>query len=64
MNSLQNLINTVSNIEANDVTKFKNGNSAAGVRLRKRMQKIKHAAQAVRDEIQEIRQQRKADKKK
>jgi len=44
----------VAEIEA-DVSKAQGGNKAAGTRVRKQMQKIKQAAQAVRSAILEIR---------
>ena len=44
----------VAEIEA-DVSKAQGGNKAAGTRVRKQMQKIKQAAQAVRSAILEVR---------
>lgn len=44
----------VAEIEA-DVSKAQGGNKAAGTRVRKQMQKIKQAAQAVRTAILEVR---------
>lgn len=46
---LKNLINAIEN----DVHKFGNGNHAAGTRVRKGLQDIKNAAQAMRIHIQE-----------
>ena len=40
---------------AEDVAKAEGGNKAAGTRVRKEMQKIKQAAQIVRNRILEIR---------
>tara|TARA_R110002074_G_scaffold361640_1_gene534674 strand:- start:287 stop:478 length:192 start_codon:yes stop_codon:yes gene_type:complete len=37
-----------------DYDKFGSGNKSAGTRLRKAMQEIKHLAQDVRTEVQEI----------
>ncbi|HEY4798142.1 MAG TPA: histone H1 [Bacteroidia bacterium] len=42
-----------------DVQKFYGGNNAAGTRVRKHLQEVKKACQAIRDEVQEIRQSRK-----
>jgi len=44
----------VAEIEA-DISKAEGGNRAAGTRVRKQMQKIKQAAQSVRNRILEIR---------
>jgi hypothetical protein len=44
----------VNEIEA-DVNKAEGGNKAAGTRVRKQMQQIKQAAQAVRNRILELR---------
>ena len=42
-----------------DVQKFYGGNNAAGTRVRKHLQDVKKACQAMRDEVQEIRGSRK-----
>ena len=56
MNELSTLFdelqNTVNDCQA-DVTKFVEGNSSAGMRVRKAMQSIKAIAQLVRIEVQE-----------
>tara|TARA_R110002096_G_scaffold17825_1_gene61433 strand:+ start:66 stop:254 length:189 start_codon:yes stop_codon:yes gene_type:complete len=56
MNELSTLFdelqNTVNDCQA-DVTKFVDGNSSAGTRVRKAMQSIKAIAQLVRVEVQE-----------
>ncbi len=44
----------VAEIEA-DIDKAQGGNKAAGTRVRKQMQKIKQAAQTVRNRVLEIR---------
>ena len=44
----------IAEIEA-DVSKAEGGNKAAGTRVRKQMQQIKQAAQAVRNAVLEIR---------
>jgi len=38
-----------------DILKAEGGNKAAGTRVRKQMQKVKHAAQVVRNRVLEIR---------
>ena len=56
MNELSTLFdelqNTVNDCQA-DVTKFVDGNSSAGTRVRKAMQSVKAIAQLVRVEVQE-----------
>ena len=55
-----NALKTItSNMEA-DVQKFYNGNNAAGTRVRKHLATLKRAAQDMRNEVQEIRTQRKS----
>jgi tripartite-type tricarboxylate transporter receptor subunit TctC len=54
MQEYQDLKNLVAEIEA-DVQKAIGGNKAAGTRVRKQMQKIKQAAQIVRNRVLEIR---------
>lgn len=54
MNSFEELKGLVADVEA-DVEKAEKGNKAAGTRVRKQMQSIKKAAQAVRQEILELR---------
>jgi hypothetical protein len=54
MQEYENLKTLVDEIEM-DVNKAEGGNKAAGTRVRKQMQKIKQAAQAVRSCILEIR---------
>ena len=46
---LQNIIND----SQNDVTKFVDGNSSAGTRVRKAMQAVKSLAQDIRVEVQD-----------
>jgi hypothetical protein len=52
-NRLRELVDAV----ADDVAKASGGNKAAGTRVRKSMQDIKDAAQAVRKRILEVRSQ-------
>jgi hypothetical protein len=54
MQEYENLKTLVAEIEA-DLSKAEGGNKAAGTRVRKQMQSIKQAAQAVRNKILEIR---------
>lgn len=54
MQEYEDLKVLVSEIEA-DISKAEGGNKAAGTRVRKQMQKIKQAAQLVRNSILEIR---------
>lgn len=54
MQEYEDLKVLVAEIEA-DINKAEGGNKAAGTRVRKQMQKIKQAAQLVRNSILEIR---------
>ena len=54
MQAYENLKALVAEIEA-DINKAEGGNKAAGTRVRKQMQEIKKASQAVRVAILEIR---------
>jgi len=54
MQEYEDLKALIAEIEA-DVSKAEGGNKAAGTRVRKQMQKIKQAAQAVRNSVLEIR---------
>ena len=54
MQQYEDLKALVVEIEA-DVSKAEGGNKAAGTRVRKQMQKIKQAAQTVRNAVLEIR---------
>lgn len=54
MQAYEELKVLVAEIEA-DINKAEGGNKAAGTRVRKQMQAIKKAAQAVRNSILEIR---------
>jgi hypothetical protein len=53
MKKYEELKSLVASLEA-DVIKFGNGNNAAGTRVRKGLQAIKNAAQAMRVEIQDV----------
>lgn len=52
MNHYENLKNIIASMEA-DVQKFYGGNNAAGTRVRKALQELKKAAQAMRIDVQE-----------
>jgi hypothetical protein len=54
MQEYENLKTLVAEIET-DISKAEGGNKAAGTRVRKQMQQIKQAAQAVRNRVLEIR---------
>ena len=54
MQEYENLKVLVTEIEQ-DLNKAEGGNKAAGTRVRKQMQSIKQAAQAVRNKVLEIR---------
>jgi hypothetical protein len=54
MQEYENLKVLVAEIEQ-DLSKAEGGNKAAGTRVRKQMQKIKQAAQVVRNKVLEIR---------
>ena len=54
MQEYEDLKQLVTEIE-NDISKAEGGNKAAGTRVRKQMQKIKQAAQVVRNRVLEIR---------
>lgn len=54
MKKFEELKTLIASLEA-DADKFYNkGNSAAGTRIRKGMQDLKNAAQAIRQEVQEL----------
>jgi hypothetical protein len=52
MNLYENIKNIVAAME-NDVQKFYGGNNAAGTRVRKALQELKKAAQAMRIDVQD-----------
>ena len=52
MNKYEEMKNILASMEG-DLDKFNRGNSSAGTRLRKSLQELKNAAQAMRIEIQE-----------
>ena len=58
MKKFEEIKSLVSAMET-DISKFSNGNHAAGTRVRKALQDIKRAAQDLRNEVQEIKNQTK-----
>jgi len=54
MQEYEDLKKLIDEIEA-DIGKAEGGNKAAGTRVRKQMQKIKQAAQSVRNRVLELR---------
>lgn len=58
---LDDLIKTAAKSEA-DLRKFDSGNTAAGIRARKRMQVIRQKAKKIRFQIQRVRKERKIAK--
>jgi hypothetical protein len=53
MQKFEELKNLIASLEEEAGKFYKNGNSAAGTRLRKGMQDLKSLAQAIRTEVQE-----------
>lgn len=53
MKSFQDLVNVVESAKQ-DAEKFEKGNSAAGTRLRQKMQAIKRLAQEVRQNVSDV----------
>ena len=53
MSKFDQLLQTVMSAKE-DAEKFENGNSAAGTRLRKKMQDIKKQAQDIRENVSEV----------
>lgn len=53
MKSIQVLVDLVHSAQV-DAEKFEKGNSAAGTRLRKKMQEVKTIAQEIRTEVSDV----------
>ena len=53
MNLLEEISDVVKSCETDYYKFFHKGNKTAGIRLRKKMQEIRHLAKTVRNEIQE-----------
>ena len=53
MKKFQDLVDIMFSAQE-DAEKFEKGNSAAGTRLRKKMQKVKNLAQEIRTEVSDV----------
>lgn len=62
MQKYQNLVEFVKSLEADVIKFYEKGQSAAGTRLRKGLSELKKMAQEIRNEVQEVKAQRKAPK--
>ena len=54
MNKYKEIQNTVSSMETDFIKFYKDGNKAAGTRIRKALLEVKRLAQQVRVEVQEL----------
>ena len=64
MKKFQEIKNLVNSIETDADKFYSNGNNAAGTRVRKAMQDLKNLAQAVRLEVQDMKNKEAAKAKK
>ncbi len=62
MQKYQNLIEFIKTLEGDVVKFYEKGQSAAGTRLRKGLSELKRLAQDMRNEVQDVKAQRKTDK--
>jgi ABC-type Zn uptake system ZnuABC Zn-binding protein ZnuA len=62
MQKYQNLIEYLKTLEGDVVKFYEKGQSAAGTRLRKGLSELKRLAQDLRNEVQDIKAQRKSEK--
>ncbi len=62
MQKYQNLVEFVKSLEVDVIKFYEKGQAAAGTRLRKGLSELKRMAQDIRNEVQEIKAQRKAPK--
>lgn len=62
MQKYQNLVEYVKTLEGDVVKFYEKGQSAAGTRLRKGLSELKKLAQDLRNEVQDIKAQRKNEK--
>lgn len=62
MQKYQNLVEFVKSLETDVIKFYEKGQAAAGTRLRKGLSELKRMAQEIRNEVQEIKAQRKAPK--
>jgi len=62
MQKYQNLVEFLKTLEGDVVKFYDKGQSAAGTRLRKGLSELKKLAQDLRNEVQELKTQRKSEK--
>jgi ABC-type Zn uptake system ZnuABC Zn-binding protein ZnuA len=62
MQKYQNLIEYLKTLEGDVLKFYEKGQSAAGTRLRKGLSELKRLAQDMRNEIQDVKAQRKTEK--
>ena len=62
MQKYQNLIEYIKTLEGDVVKFYEKGQSAAGTRLRKGLSELKRLAQDLRNEVQDLKAQRKSEK--
>jgi len=62
MENFQKLVQAVQGLEADFQKFYDKGQSAAGTRLRKGLSELKKLSQEVRNEIQKVKEERKAPK--
>lgn len=62
MQKYQNLVEFVKSLETDVIKFYEKGQNAAGTRLRKGLSELKRLAQEIRNEVQEVKAQRKAPK--
>lgn len=62
MQKYHNLIEFVKTLEGDVVKFYEKGQSAAGTRLRKGLSELKRLAQDIRNEVQDVKAQRKGEK--
>lgn len=62
MQKYQNLVEYVKTLEGDVVKFYEKGQSAAGTRLRKGLSELKKLAQDLRNEVQDLKAQRKNEK--
>ncbi len=62
MQKYHNLIEFVKTLEGDVIKFYEKGQSAAGTRLRKGLSELKRLAQEIRNEVQDVKTQRKNEK--
>lgn len=63
MNKYEDLIQAVQNLHTDFEKFYEKGQAAAGTRLRKGLSELRKLAQDVRKDVQEVKAQRKSEKK-